>query len=49
MGELIPLPPRSPDGDDNLPTTATFEIDGRHYEMTVTEDEVARLAPDLET
>lgn len=51
MGDVIPLSPRSPDGDgdDDRPTPVVFEIGGQHFEIVLTDDEVARLARDLET
>lgn len=48
MGEVIPLPPDG-DGDNDRPTPTVFEIDGQRFEIALTDDEVARLAPDLET
>lgn len=50
MGDVIPLPPlpSGDESDDAGSTTVAFAFDGQIYEMTLTEEEAAKLARDLE-
>lgn len=47
MGDVIPLP-SGDEGDDADARTVAFGFEGQIYEMTLTEEEAAKLARDLE-